>query len=104
MFQLFLEAGHRIGETNPVTLAIGLVSIAVQVFFKIKFPHFPVALLWDGGDVVSELTCQVFVNHLVESDQVFIPDIHLPCDRPNSSLKNQPRFRPALNSQDAIPA
>jgi len=52
MFQLFLEAGHRIGETNPVTLAIGLVSIAVQVFFKLKFPHFPVALLVVAGSTV----------------------------------------------------
>ncbi len=52
MFQLFLEAGHRIGETNPVTLAIGLASIAVQVFFKITFPHFPVALLVVAGSTV----------------------------------------------------
>jgi len=52
MFQLFLEAGHRIGETNPVTLAIGLASIAVQVFFKMTFPHFsgcPFGCRWKHG-------------------------------------------------------
>src|SRR4030042_6671646 len=49
MFQLWVEAGHRIGEANPVTLAIGLVSIAVQVFFKMTLAHFPVALLVVAG-------------------------------------------------------
>ena len=45
VFHTFLEAGRNIEQTNLITLGIGLVSIAILLFFKKKFPLFPVSIL-----------------------------------------------------------
>lgn len=45
IFLLLYEAGKNITEIQPITLAIGLGSIFILVFFKKKFPRFPAPLL-----------------------------------------------------------
>lgn len=56
---LIAEIAYRLGETNPVTLTMGLVSIAILVFFSRKNPRFPAALL-----VVAAGTLAAFFWHL----------------------------------------
>jgi SulP family sulfate permease len=44
-FHTLLEAAQNISQTNLITLAIGLVSIALLIIFKKKFPLFPASIL-----------------------------------------------------------
>ena len=50
---ILLETGQRIGETNIITLAIGLASIAVLVIFRKKKPHFPAPILVVAGGTLG---------------------------------------------------
>ena len=45
IFGLLSEIIQRLGEANPITLAIGGSSIVVLAFFKKRFPLFPAPLL-----------------------------------------------------------
>lgn len=46
IFGLLQEAGRRLGQTNLITLAIGLTTIVALLFLKRKFPHFPAPIFF----------------------------------------------------------
>lgn len=46
---LIIEAGQKIGQTNLITMALGLGSIATLVLFKKRFPRFPAPLVVVAG-------------------------------------------------------
>ncbi|HBO43956.1 MAG TPA: sodium-independent anion transporter, partial [Planctomycetaceae bacterium] len=60
-FGMIRDILPRLGETHPATLAIGLVSLAVLLVFKKRWPHFPAAIL-----VVVVATAMVAVFRLDE--------------------------------------
>jgi SulP family sulfate permease len=81
---LVVEAAQRVGETHPATLAIGLASIAVLVFFKRRMASFPTPLL-----VVAAGT---FVVKLLGLEGLGVETVgHVPRGIPGLSL-------PALNA------
>jgi SulP family sulfate permease len=45
LFHLILEAGQRMGDTNPATVAIGIASIILLYILKKKYPLFPSPLV-----------------------------------------------------------
>jgi sulfate permease, SulP family len=50
------EIGSRIGESHPITLAIGLGSIFIQILFKKIMPRFPAPLFVVAGSIALVYT------------------------------------------------
>ncbi|MFB0507360.1 MAG: SulP family inorganic anion transporter, partial [Thermodesulfobacteriota bacterium] len=86
VIHLVAEAGQRIGETHPVTLAIGMASIALLLIFKRKMPNFPAPLLILAGSalVVGFLRLDRMGVKIVGDVPRGLPDLSLPTFRPES--------------------
>jgi len=52
IFPLLAEAAQRVGETNLITLTMGVISIVVQLFLRKKVPRFPAPLLVLAGSTL----------------------------------------------------
>ena len=52
IFPLLAEAAQRVGETNLITLTMGVISIVVQLFLRKKVPRFPAPLLVLAGSML----------------------------------------------------
>lgn len=88
---IVLEIGRRIGETNPLILAVGLGSIVTLVFFAKVLPHLPGALI-----VVAGSTLVVFLLGLDERGVDIVGNV--PRGLPSFSLPepNPESFRALL--------
>jgi SulP family sulfate permease len=49
---LLVETAQRVGETNPIALTMGVLSIVVQLFLRKKVPRFPAPLLVVAGSTL----------------------------------------------------
>jgi SulP family sulfate permease len=56
VIHILSEIGRRIGESHPITLAIGLGSIFIQILFKKIMPRFPAPLFVVAGSVALVYT------------------------------------------------
>jgi sulfate permease, SulP family len=65
-----LEIGRSIGETNPVTLAVGMSAIVALVFFAKVLPRLPSALI-----VVAASTLVVYLLGLEERDVSIVGNV-----------------------------
>jgi SulP family sulfate permease len=86
VFHVVVEAGHRIGEIHPITVAIGLTSIALLLFFRWKIPHFPAPLLVVAGSalVVDVLRLDGLGVNIVGHVPKGLPALSLPAIRLDS--------------------
>ncbi len=86
VIHLVVEAGQRIGEIHPVTLAIGMASIALLLIFKRKMPNFPGPLLVVAGSVllVGFLRLDRMGVKIVGDVPRGLPGLSLPALRPES--------------------
>lgn len=86
VFHVVVEAGQRIGEIHPITVAIGLTGIAVLLFFRWKIPHFPAPLFVVAGSafVVNVLRLDRMGVAIVGHVPKGLPGFSLPAIRPDS--------------------